>query len=123
MHSESTLDFLEKTFEKLSKKLRQFRAFTCAAFDTLELPREKAARQRRAAERSETNGPPPDSNGARTKKFNLSTYKFHAMGDYVRTIRFFGTTDSFTTQIVSTVYIHSVYLKFKLVRENLPTEP
>lgn len=45
------------------------------------------------------------------------------MGDYVRTIRFFGATDSFTTQIVSTVYIHFVYLKFKLVRENLPTEP
>jgi hypothetical protein len=61
IHSESTLDFLGETFKKLSRKLRKFRAFTCAAFDTLELPREKAARQRRAAERAETNGPPPDS--------------------------------------------------------------
>ncbi|KAG2154500.1 uncharacterized protein EDB93DRAFT_1065245, partial [Suillus bovinus] len=39
------------------------------------------------------------SNGPRVKKFNLTTYKFHAMGDYIRTIRLFGTTDSFTTQI------------------------
>jgi hypothetical protein len=35
------------------------------------------------------------------KKFNLSTYKFHAMEDYMQTIKFFGTTNSFTTQIMS----------------------
>ena len=33
--------------------------------------------------------------------FNLLTYKLHALGDYVRTIRFFGITDSYSTQIVS----------------------
>ncbi|KAG2076567.1 hypothetical protein BDR04DRAFT_1125654 [Suillus decipiens] len=38
--------------------------------------------------------------GLRMKRFNLATYKFYAMGDYVRTIQFFGTTDSFTTQII-----------------------
>ena len=31
---------------------------------------------------------------------NLFTYKLHALGDYVHTIRAFGTTDSFSTQIV-----------------------
>ncbi|KAG1802386.1 uncharacterized protein BJ212DRAFT_1449998 [Suillus subaureus] len=40
-----------------------------------------------------------ESRGPRLKKFNFSTYKFHAMGDYVRTIKLFGTMDSFTTQI------------------------
>jgi hypothetical protein len=35
-----------------------------------------------------------------TKQFNLNTYKFHALGDYVSMIRMFGTTDSFTTQVV-----------------------
>ena len=39
--------------------------------------------------------------GARPKLFNLNTYKLHALGDYVHTIHMFGTTDSYTTQIVS----------------------
>jgi hypothetical protein len=33
------------------------------------------------------------------------------MGDYVRTIRFFGTTDSFTTQIVRTLHLFSRYVQ------------
>jgi hypothetical protein len=100
IHSESTLVFLDETFKKLSQKLRKFRTYTCAAFNTVELPKEKAARQRKSAQRSETHNASAESSGARAKKFNMNTYKFHAMGDYVRTIRFFGTTDSFTTQIV-----------------------
>jgi hypothetical protein len=105
IHSESTLLFLDETFKNLSRMLRKFRDHTCAAFNTVELPREKAARLRRFAQRSEIHNPSPESSGARTKKFNLSTYKFHAMGDYVSTIRFFGTTDSFTTQMVRVSYI------------------
>lgn len=37
---------------------------------------------------------------AKVKLLNLFTYKLHALGDYVRTIRLFGTTDSYSTQIV-----------------------
>ncbi|KIK31437.1 hypothetical protein CY34DRAFT_19925 [Suillus luteus UH-Slu-Lm8-n1] len=101
MHSRSTITFLEETFQKLSRKLRKFRNFTCAAFNAVELPREKAARQKKASQRSENGGniSQESSRGAKSKKFNLLTYKFHAMGDYATTIRFFGTTDSFTTQI------------------------
>jgi hypothetical protein len=123
IHSESTVVFLEETFKKLSQKLRKFQAYTCAVFNTVELPREKTARQRKAAQCSVTNNPSTESSGVRQKKFNLTTYKFHAMGDYVRTIRLFGTTDSFTTQIVSTICIHTIYLKLNLSRENLLTEP
>ncbi|KAG2740132.1 hypothetical protein P692DRAFT_201842539 [Suillus brevipes Sb2] len=36
-----------------------------------------------------------------SKKFNMNTYKFHAMADYAHLIWLFGTTDSFTLQIVS----------------------
>ncbi|KAK0243613.1 hypothetical protein EDD85DRAFT_918032 [Armillaria nabsnona] len=32
-------------------------------------------------------------------EFNLSTYKYHAMGDYPGMIRAFGTTDSYSTQV------------------------
>lgn len=41
---------------------------------------------------------------AKVKTLNLSTYKYHALGDYVRMIRMFGTTDSYSTQIVSVFY-------------------
>jgi hypothetical protein len=102
MHLESTVNFLEETFKTLSRKLRKFQRHTCAAFNTTELPKEKTARQHRSAQRCEPNTKAPESGQPRVKKFNLGTYKFHAMGDYVWTIKFFGTTDSFTTQMVST---------------------
>jgi hypothetical protein len=111
VHSESTVTFLEVTFTKLSQKLRKFQVYTCAVFNTVELPREKTTRQRKANERADNSNSTTtsaESSGSRKKKFNISTYKFHAMGDYVRTIRLFGTTDSFTTQIVSTICLENV---------------
>lgn len=42
-----------------------------------------------------------DSDGRRPCALNLNTYKMHALGDYVRTIEQYGTTDSYSTQIVS----------------------
>lgn len=111
IHSDSTLGFLDETFKVLSKQLRKFRDITCTAFTTLELPKEKAARQHRIAK---SNNAPSDSSAPepRVKKFNLNTYKFHSMGDYVRTIKLFGTTDSFTTQIVGiSSFLALKYLK------------
>ncbi|KAG1811116.1 uncharacterized protein BJ212DRAFT_1224937, partial [Suillus subaureus] len=100
MHSESTLLALEETFKRLSHQLRRFRSFTCTAFTTVELPREQAAHERRAAhQRLALGNPDMESGGRRTKKFNINTYKFHAMGDYLYLIRLFGTVDSFTSQI------------------------
>jgi hypothetical protein len=101
LHSETTLSVLDATFNILSRQLRKFRDFTCAAFNTMELPKEKAARERKAArECSSAGNADARSSGRKGKKFNMNTYKFHAMGDYVRSIRLFGTTDSFTSQIV-----------------------
>jgi hypothetical protein len=113
IHSESTVTILEDTFKKLSQMLRKFQGYTCAAFNAVELPKEKAARQRKA-QSSDTSNASPDSSGARPKKFNLGTYKFHAMGDYARTIRLFGTTDSFTTQIVCGSHIYTMFLTSRL---------
>lgn len=36
----------------------------------------------------------------RKKSFNFQMYKFHALGDYVTSIRHFGTTDSYSTEPV-----------------------
>lgn len=43
----------------------------------------------------------PTSATPKVKVLNLFTYKLHALGDYVRCIRLFGTTDSYSTQIVT----------------------
>ncbi|EFI26951.1 ubiquitin and ribosomal protein S27a [Coprinopsis cinerea okayama7 len=47
---------------------------------------------------SNTSVPAPDSKGRLRKTLNLNTYKYHALCDYVETIRRFGTTDSYTSE-------------------------
>ncbi|KAG1805950.1 uncharacterized protein BJ212DRAFT_1283150, partial [Suillus subaureus] len=103
-HSESTLGFLDQMFKNLLRQLWKFCNLTCTVFDTVELPKEKAAHQQRFAQCAGLTNASSESSGPRVKRFNLSTYKFHAMGDYVQMIKLFGTTDSFTTQIVSIVF-------------------
>ncbi|KAG2029817.1 hypothetical protein BDR03DRAFT_1017918 [Suillus americanus] len=43
-------------------------------------------------------GAPLPRQPKRKRSFNLNTYKFHALGDYVASIRRFGTTDSYSTE-------------------------
>ncbi|EGO23834.1 hypothetical protein SERLADRAFT_439137 [Serpula lacrymans var. lacrymans S7.9] len=38
--------------------------------------------------------------GPHQRYFNMLTYKLHALGDYVKAIYMFGTTDNFSTQVV-----------------------
>jgi hypothetical protein len=67
----------------------------------VELPGEVTARQRKGASLN-SGAAGIGSSGARAKAFNINTYKLHALGDYVNSIKMFGTTDSYTTQIVRT---------------------
>jgi hypothetical protein len=106
MHTDPTLDILSSVTTSLGNSLRTFEEKTCAAFETQELERERAARQRRQTsatnQASESRRPTaPNSNARKQKKLNLRTYKLHALGDYVNSIRRFGTTDSYSTQSVS----------------------
>ena len=43
------------------------------------------------------------SNGRQAKTLSLSTVKYHFLGDYVQHIHLWGTTDSYSTQLVSSV--------------------
>jgi hypothetical protein len=97
MHTEATLARLEQVTTELGHLMRDFRVKTCAKFDTTELPREVEARNRRNARMKGTKAP---NQSRKVKTLNLDTYKFHALGDYVHTIRMFGTTDSFSSQLV-----------------------
>ncbi len=123
LHTESTLSIMESVTTQLGKLLREFQAETCSSFDTRELKRETAARKRRAEEVVSTrkrtardaDGLPlagdaatdPASThsvskaaGKLRRSLNLKTYKDHALGDYVETIRRYGTVDSYSTEVV-----------------------
>ena len=105
LHTDYSLKLLDEASQLLGGQLCKFWDFTCAAFKTMELASETAARWREKA-RSVNTMPSRSSetsatSAARPKSFSLVTYKLHALGDYVHSIHLFGTTDSYSTQLVS----------------------
>jgi Sec-independent protein translocase protein TatA len=135
LHTEETLAILDDVTRSLGIALRAFKKEMCSKFATKELPLEAAARQRKqtsAAQKKEEkqggeDGRPSSKKGkgkelceddqSSSKKgngkgtsrlpkiFNLNTYKLHSLGDYANTIRQYGTTDSYSTQIVSRAFL------------------
>lgn len=118
LHIEGTLDLLDIETQYIGKHLRSFINKTCATYDTHELRREADARKRRKAkkqagssgsaqERMPEELPQTEPDGTAEadepspKRLNINTYKAHSLGDYARTIRRLGTTDSYSTVIVS----------------------
>ena len=76
-----------------------------SGFVTFELPKETEARKRRQKSgKGKEKAAAGNTSGRKAKVLNLFTYKWHALGDYVRTIRLFGGTDGFSTQVVSNIY-------------------
>ena len=119
MQTEHTLDRLNQATIVIGRELRSFKEWT-REFNTLELPHETAAHERRKSKKNTSqkmdtvaSGPvslnhptlagseKKQPRGPKVRPFNLLTYKLHALGDYVQTIKHFGTTDSYSTQIVS----------------------
>lgn len=117
MHTDATLTLLESQTEVLFDKLRHFSDKMCAAFDTQELKREAEARERRRAKaESAGKGKPKnkpkgkglpsgseaasEASGRRKKQYDITSVKHHFLPDYVREIREFGTTDSYSTEPV-----------------------
>lgn len=115
LHTDTTLSFLDTSTTRLGKILRRFSSET-ETFDTRDLPSEEAARGRRQARKAAQSLPHSLAQGnsvkqqpqgrSKHRKFNLRTYKLHALGDNVSAIRRFGTTDNFTTQLVGASSVH-----------------
>ena len=110
-HTEYTLRSFEVKTRDLGDQLRYFCRHTCPDFQTKELPGEAAARGRRQVANQKTralSGKKPAGEAQDHEKnpkkpaetFNLLTPKIHALGDYPSTIRWLGTTDSYSTQRV-----------------------
>ncbi|KAF8960115.1 hypothetical protein BDZ97DRAFT_1922371 [Flammula alnicola] len=110
LHTDMTIGWLEQCTANLGKQLRHFQKYTCSFFETQELPKEEAARSRcrkkaassrtrqAGSDRPAQSGPSASSANSKAKGFNLIMYKLHALGDYVRNIKLFGTSDSYSTQ-------------------------
>ena len=97
----------------LGNTLHKFASNTCAVFSTHELEREALCRHRRKtqAHSSVTSTLTNSTSACQPKVLNLRTYKIHALGDYTSSIRMFVTTDSYSTQPVSTrVYMYSLLI-------------
>ncbi|KAI0743684.1 hypothetical protein C8Q80DRAFT_1079612, partial [Daedaleopsis nitida] len=104
LHSDSTLDTFDIATRALGVAMRTFLNKVCPLYMTKELPKETQQRQARQARARANTGnrqqaPQQPSKPSATKKiFNLATYKYHHLGDYVHSIRLFGTTDNTTSQ-------------------------
>jgi hypothetical protein len=108
LHTESTLQHLEKLTTELGQLMRKFRDTTQSRFVTFELPKETGARKQRqkSGKGKEKAAAGSTTSGAKPTTLNLFTYKWHALGDYVCAIRLFGGTDGFSTQVVSNIYFY-----------------
>ena len=138
MHTDPTLEVLDQVTKSLGNNLSTFEKRTCSLFQTRELEREHAARHRRqekdeagkkknAHTKQGTAEKVPESSKLssstrKPKQLSLKTYKYHAVGDYVDTIRRYGTTDSYSTQGVSSQLISILYIMImSWFRVNLST--
>jgi hypothetical protein len=103
LHTDSTVPLLGTATKEVGRLLRRFKRVTCARWNTKELPSEAAAHGRRQAKKAANSGKgKARANTAPNKKeFSLSTYKLHSLSDYVSSILWFGTTDSYSTQPAS----------------------
>jgi hypothetical protein len=116
LHTDSTLAWLDESTKAFGKQIRYFQSHTCSFFDTRELPHEEAARSRRRKKKNLSPIAPAPSTATpsagtkkkkpKKKEFNLILVKLHALGDYVKTIKTFGTTDSYSTQPVWILFLY-----------------
>ncbi|KAK7696333.1 hypothetical protein QCA50_000987 [Cerrena zonata] len=98
IHTEKTLNCLEHATTELGKIMRQFANVTCTRTEMYELPRERAACEHRQAQQNK-NLMSSSTSTRKHKTINLNTYKWHVLGDYVRSICLFGPVDIYSTQI------------------------
>ncbi|KAK0493663.1 hypothetical protein EDD18DRAFT_1021208, partial [Armillaria luteobubalina] len=99
MHTDSSLYAFKAVTSSLGSQLHCFVKTVCPQFKTKETPAEMAA-QKSWVSLSDPPAAQTQTTAKSGKIFNLLTYKFHSLGDYCWTIPQFGTTDSYSTQIV-----------------------
>lgn len=94
LHNDFTVDFLDYTTKLLGSHMRGF------AQETSSLQTKELAKEAQARARKEGNANAKGTTTRKLAKFSVFTIKFHFLGDYVSTIRWFGTSDSYSTETV-----------------------
>jgi hypothetical protein len=94
LHTDSSLSIFRGFTRWITTHLRFFSKKVCPQFSTHETPREATASLRRSSAGSGQTKP------SRQKEFNIVTPKMHALVHYPDMIARFGTTDSYSTQLV-----------------------
>lgn len=111
MHTETSVNIFERVTVQLGCAVRTFER-KCRKIDTRELPKEAACRGRRkaaaAAKKGDTGAATstkggPEKVSRKQKMLNLITFKLHNLGHYPAWIRWMGTTDNYSTQVVSLI--------------------
>lgn len=120
-------DMMLKEFRTLTSSLGRwvyiFIKDVCSQYDITKLPHEMATCSRREAVLVKKSGIPsaPQQKPASTcKHLNLSTYKYHMLGNYPDLIAQFGTTDNASTQTVR-FFPKNLYCCWSQYRENYST--
>ena len=106
IHTDESLEQLYEATKLLGEALRKFKEVMCDSIVTSELAQESQKRLRLAT-KTHTPGSKHVTQASNEKVFNICTWKIHALLYYVADIIRFGTTDSFTTAIVSCLFIFS----------------
>lgn len=103
LHSDLTLDIMDEVTTTLGQEFRNFQQKVCPSFHTKELPREAEVRYRQK-QKSGTTAKRQAAKAALTnhiqKEYNIQMYKHHSLGDYIKAIRRYGTTDSYSSTVV-----------------------
>lgn len=110
LHTDQTLNFMDDTHRAMGFEVRRFASKVCPVFDTNDLPKEEAARGRRKRAMSSSAKKAKSvskSTGRKKRHFRLDTYKWHALGHMVPSIRRIGTYENGGTSHVchSLVYL------------------
>ncbi|KAF8599346.1 hypothetical protein BDV93DRAFT_449512, partial [Ceratobasidium sp. AG-I] len=126
LHTEVTLKALKKLTTQVGDEMRAFADLT-QDLDIRETPKEYQRRKKQyeaVRSRSKPKKSIPSqgvaNEGRRRCTLNLETYKFHSMGDYVRCIERYGSSDSYSTQI-NELHNRSIKLQYLLTNKRNAT--
>ena len=109
LHTDTTIRNLETSSTRLCDLLRKFKMEVCSAFNTQDLPSEEAARGRRQAAMAQKTAEAqkvarqsqvPLGSKAKSRTFNMETYKLHSLPDVPAAIRAFGVSENTSTKNV-----------------------
>lgn len=99
LHTDVTINILERATRYMYKAIRTFANKTCARHETYETSNEAQKRMRR--DKGKSKSKIRLVNGRKRVHYNvMNTYKYHALGYYPDYIRRSGSTDNYTTQVV-----------------------